>query len=593
MVEEVVAFLLSDVGENGILTADGDPDGAAVPPYFHHYAIQHTDNLRSSTSGYPGYASISYPGYTMAIAIDAFLAWWIHTGDPAGLARAIECADWLVDRRTPAGDVYGDWVYSTQTDAVMGGGYDLDAVMSDKSAMFALRLLRLFDVTGDVRYRDAAVEIGETYRDTQRSGDASEDGRWPFRVRPSDGLVRQDYTSHLIPAIQLLEDLEARVPGEGFASSAQRAWAWLENNPMDPQSPSFQRWEGFYEDIGPESAGLGDHYGAEATAVALLARDQPGDVERAIAIRDWSTSVFLAPDGVQNGNGFYTWSILEWQAWMNTTYAATAQWGVLHLHLDRATQGTALHDPTWRAIGLEALHNLTYGQAPASSVPADDGRMLTTIRELTQPLFGSETWYEQNFNTVLYLLEAFDLEPSLAPDDADHLLGFDGGEVQAVSYAPEQIVVDLAAPGSLRFKLVVAPTDVRRASCREVDPVAWDAVTHVLTVPHCGERVVVVFDPATDAPRPARDAARLTASPNPFNPRTAVAWALRAARPVDVRILDARGRHVAWLTRGAPESGRAVWNGRDDAGSAVASAVYHVVASNGVERVVRAITLVR
>ena len=592
VVEEVVAFLVSDVGENGILTEDDDPQGAAVPPYFYHYAIQHDDNLRSSTTGYPGYASISYPGYTMAIAIDAFLGWWAYSGDPEGLARAIQCADWLVERRTPATDLYGNWVYSTQTDGVMGGGYDLDAVMSDKPGMFGTRLLRLYDITGDARWLDAAVEIGTTYRDTQMSGDVADDGRWPFRVRPSDGLVRQDYTSHLIPAIELLEDLEGRLPGQGYGDAAQRAWAWLQNNPMNPASPSYQRWEGFYEDIGPESAGLGDHYGAEATAVALLERGQPGDVEEAIAIRDWSTSVFRSPDGTQNGNGTYTYSLLEWQAWMNTTYAATAQWGVLQLRLHAATVGTALHDPAWRDQGLQALHNLTYGQAPASSVPTDDGRMLTTIRELTQPSFGRETWYEQNFNTVLYLLEAFDLEPALAPDDEDHVLGVDGGALRSIAYESGVVRMEFGAPGTVRVKLASAPVRVF------VDG-AWtstfdhDPASQVLTVEHGGGQVVVDRVGATDAPAAALADPRLRAAPNPFNPRTEVTWALERSAVVDVRVLDARGRHLRWLVRGAPAAGRAVWDGRDDTGAAVASGTYHLVAASGRERVVRAVSLVR
>ena len=596
VVEEVVAFLMSDVGENGILTMDGDPSGAPVPPYFYHYAIQHTDNLASSTTGYPGYASISYPGYTMAIAIDAFLGWWVYSGDPAGLARAIACADWLVDRRTPPTDLYGNWVYSTQTDGVMGGGYDLDAVMSDKSGMFGTRLLRLFDITADTRYYDAAVEIGETYRDTQMGGPVEDDGRWPFRVRPSDGLVRQDYTSHLIPAIELLEELEARMPAQGFGDAAQRAWAWLENNPMDPASPSYQRWEGFYEDIGPESAGLGDHYGAEATAVALLERGLPGDVEKAIAIRDWSTSVFLSPDSNQNGDGFYTWSILEWQAWMNTTYAATAQWGVLQLRLHEATLGTGLHDPTWKPAGLEALHNLTYGQAPASSVPTDDGRMLTTIRELTQPWFGRETWYEQNFNTVLYLLQAFDLEPSLAPGDADHVLGFDGGEPRSVAYEPGVVRLDFAAPGTVRAKLIDAPVSVLVDGVwRPAGDPAWtyDPTTQVVTVGHSGGDVVIDRVGATDAPADPARSGRLSVAPNPFNPRTTIAWSLRTDARVDVRIVDARGRHVRWLARGAAREGSVVWTGNDDAGASVGSGTYHVIAASDRERVVRAIGLVR
>ncbi|HKK70701.1 MAG TPA: hypothetical protein VKA86_05740 [Candidatus Krumholzibacteria bacterium] len=597
VVEEVVAFLMSDVGENGILTMDDDPDGEPVPPYFYHYAIQHTDNLRSATNGYPGYASISYPGYTMAIAIDAFLGWWLYSGDPEGLARAVECADWLVDRRTPATDLYGNWVYSTQTDGVMGGGYDIDAVMSDKPGMFGTRLLRLYDITGDTRYFDAAVEIGATYRDTQLEGPVEDDGRWPFRVRPSDGLVRQDYTSHLVPAIRLLEELEERRPGQGFGDTAARAWSWLENNPMDPASASYQRWEGFYEDIGPESAGLRDHYSAEATAEALLERGAPGDLEKAIEIRDWSTDVFFAPDGVQNGNGVYTWALLEWQAWMNSTYAATAQWGVLHLRLDRAARGTALHDPTWREAGLQALHNLTWGQAPASSVPTDDGRMLTTIRELTQPSFGRETWYEQNFNTVLYLLQAFDLEPSLAPDDEGHLLGVDGAEPTSLLYAPGSITADFGGPGQVRAKLAAEPAAVfvDGAWIDSTDP-RWDfdPSTQVFTLDHSGGRVV--FDRAgnaTDAPSSVASIARLDVAPNPFNPRTTISWSLERERSVRVRVVDARGRHVRWIARAAAARGSAVWNGRDDAGAAVASGAYHVIATNGAERVVRAVGLVR
>ena len=172
-------------------------------------------------------------------------------------------------------------------------------------------------------------------------------------------------------------------------------------------------------------------------------------------------------------------------------------------------------------------------------MPTDDGRMLTTIRELTQPAFGTETWYEQNFNAVLYLLEAFDLEPSLAPDDANHVLGFDGGELTDVVYASDAITLDFAAPGRVRLKLITVPASVDA-------PSTWDPFERVSTVNHAGGRVVVELGASVDAPS-ARLAASLTAAPNPFNPRTTIAWELPGDRPVDVRILDARGRHVAWI----------------------------------------------
>ena len=66
-------------------------------------------------------------------------------------------------------------------------------------------------------------------------------------------------------------------------------------------------------------------------------------------------------------------------------------------------------------------------------------------------------------------------------------------------------------------------------------------------------------------------------SPNPFNPHTTIRFALpQEAQPVRLAIYDASGRVVATLVDGALAAGdHAVeWDGRDDAGRAVASGVY-------------------
>lgn len=585
LVAEVMAFLLSDVGDGGIRTYDDDPQGEPAPPYFYHYAIGHDDGLESNVNGYPGYASISYPAYTTSIAIDAFLAWWIYSGDPQGLARARQMADWLLARRTPSGDLYGDWPYSTQTDGVMGGGYDGDAVMSDKPGMFGLRCLQLFDVTGDSTYFHTAREIADTYVATQMQGPVEDHGRWPFRVRPSDGVVRQDYTSHLVPAVGLLEALGTRTGQSGYVDAADDGWTWLEANPLDPASPHHMHWEGFYEDIGPVSAGLGDHYSAGVTATALIERDAPGDLFTAIAVLDTITARFLAPDGFQNGDGFYHPAMLEWEAWMNTTYAATAQWAVLNLLLAAATEGTASHDPAWATLGRQALHTLTYGQAPASSVPTDDGRMLTTVRELTQPSFGTETWYEQNFNAVLYMLEAFALAPDLAPDDENHILDVEGHLPTSVSYTDTRIEFDAGGAGSTLLKLAARPSGVRIAGEWLPDPGAggsgswsYDAVTGLCRVEHGADEVVVQLGGVTGAvPVPRASRSRLLANrPNPFNPRTELRFELVEPGDLRLELFDAAGRRVrAWSRTSHPTGeGSIVWTGEDERGREVSSGVY-------------------
>lgn len=72
-------------------------------------------------------------------------------------------------------------------------------------------------------------------------------------------------------------------------------------------------------------------------------------------------------------------------------------------------------------------------------------------------------------------------------------------------------------------------------------------------------------------------------TPNPFNPRTTVAFTLASATTVRVSVVDAAGREVATLLRGALEAGRHAveWDGLDAAGRAAPSGVYLVRVEGG------------
>ncbi len=72
-------------------------------------------------------------------------------------------------------------------------------------------------------------------------------------------------------------------------------------------------------------------------------------------------------------------------------------------------------------------------------------------------------------------------------------------------------------------------------------------------------------------------------TPNPFNPRTKIAFAVPQAGLVNVRIHDMRGRVVKTLVSGDMAAGRheRVWEGRDDDGAPVATGVYLVRVHDG------------
>jgi hypothetical protein len=96
---------------------------------------------------------------------------------------------------------------------------------------------------------------------------------------------------------------------------------------------------------------------------------------------------------------------------------------------------------------------------------------------------------------------------------------------------------------------------------------------------------------APDAAAPAR----LSAAPNPFNPTTTIAFALAAAGPARLDIIDAAGRRVRTLADEERSAGshRVTWDGRDDAGRGVASGSYFARLETAGMTTVTGLSLVR
>ncbi|MHC4137503.1 MAG: hypothetical protein ACYS0K_21360 [Planctomycetota bacterium] len=86
-------------------------------------------------------------------------------------------------------------------------------------------------------------------------------------------------------------------------------------------------------------------------------------------------------------------------------------------------------------------------------------------------------------------------------------------------------------------------------------------------------------DPTGVAPSPGPDTARLSlARPNPFRSRTALEFEVDRPGPVRISVHDVGGRQLVRLRDGILQPGRhgLEWDGRDDAGRAVASGVYFI-----------------
>lgn len=117
---------------------------------------------------------------------------------------------------------------------------------------------------------------------------------------------------------------------------------------------------------------------------------------------------------------------------------------------------------------------------------------------------------------------------------------------------------------------------------------AYDAGNYVEPLESRGARVWI-GDPSTaPAPRPT---ARLTAVPNPFNPRTELRFELDQPQRVTLDVFDAAGRRIETVFDGWASSGpfRLTWDGRDGRGRSLASGVYlaRLTTSTGLHAVTR------
>jgi hypothetical protein len=113
-------------------------------------------------------------------------------------------------------------------------------------------------------------------------------------------------------------------------------------------------------------------------------------------------------------------------------------------------------------------------------------------------------------------------------------------------------------------------------------------ISGILTI----DTVTAVNDDASALP-PATILAAIY--PNPFNPRTVIAFELAETGPIELAIYDVGGRRVRVMESGTQSAGRheATWDGQDNAGRAVPTGTYFCRLSTAQGSQTRKLTLAR
>jgi hypothetical protein len=249
-----------------------------LPLYLTHCSMYRDGKGGYFGSDWPHNPIVVNGGLVQSLAID----WRNYSGDETvlDLARAaldhqIEFgttpANWLWPNVPYASSEAGDVVYdgaskfdTARTDENKGRGDGSFVLEVDKIGEMGIHYLKFFQITEEPKYLNAAIHCADALAKHVRKGRHSEKGLewktlvltspWPFRVKAETGEVLEDYTSHVVENLRLLDELvriqkPIKLSDEkikAYKAASEVAWAWL-YSAEGPIKTSI--WKGYFEDI--------------------------------------------------------------------------------------------------------------------------------------------------------------------------------------------------------------------------------------------------------------------------------------------------------------------------------------------------------
>ena len=403
------------------------------------------------------------PAGLYAMLADSAVLWYAFSGDEAAVALVQKALDYQLEHgTTPSGwqwpDVpyasagAGDTDYRGADDTWCDGcgrGDGIGVIEPDKVGELGYAYLQFYELTGQERYRNAAVACADALAKHVRTGDERH-SPWPFRVYAETNAVREEYSSNVIGALLLFDGLARSALGDvrHYAAARSMALAWLFRVPLENDA-----WSGYFEDIAiqPNPAANPNQYSALRTAWWLLAHraDDPRWHQHVKHLLEWAVRTFGADTPSERG--------LQWGATVMSEQAADR--AKMGSHTARLGAANALWyevtgDPTVKEHAARSLNWATY--------VCDDRGVVAVGQDANEGWWFSDGYgdYTRQF------LNAMAAVPEWAPPHESHLLR-STSIVTRVAYLLDRVEWTSFERGATEtLRLPARPTSVSAAGVR-------------------------------------------------------------------------------------------------------------------------------
>lgn len=454
-------------------------DPSTGKPAFYSQSYLNPDT--QAVAGWP-----NNPAGMFSMLSESALKYYAYSGDRAPVDLVEGAASWqLAHGMSSTSDTWANLPYASSdagSTTYQGASYGNSTgvgdgtgyLQPDKAGAMGVAWLQLYQFDGNSSYRDAAIAVADTLASRVRAGNATQ-SPWPFRVKASDGTIREQYTANVIDPIQLFDGLIAAGLGNTTAYQTARttAWNWLMAYPMANNT-----WANYFEDVAVQSSLSNSNQLVPMMTARYLLQHPDKDVNWESHVRGlitWVENNFAVSDSGAS-------TIKEQNAFAYPMGSHTSRYASVNALLAQATG-----DQTALAKAYYSLNWSTYMGRP-DGVTIDGPQV-------------NNQWFTDGYGDYIrHFLTAMQAEPQWAPDGQTHVTG-STSLVTSVNYSSggvQYATLEPSATESLRVTFVPANVLVNGTALAQVgvldkDGWTYDATNGVMRIRHStGNSVQVV-----------------------------------------------------------------------------------------------------